>query len=75
MRGAHLPDILLDMLTQQLQASFFRNMPFADHIDQNSIPQGFSDFKSVIIESDRCAIYRELFHRGAHTIQYGTLFE
>jgi hypothetical protein len=40
------------MLAQQLQTSFFGDMPLADHIDQNSIPQGFSNFKSVIIESD-----------------------
>jgi len=75
MGAAHLPDILLDMLTQQFETGFFSNMSPSDHIDQNSIPEGFSNFKSVIVESDRCAIYRELFHRGAHTIQYGTLFE
>lgn len=51
MKMAYLPDILLDMLAQQLQTSFFSNMSFANHIDQNSIPQGFSNVKSVIIES------------------------
>jgi hypothetical protein len=57
---AYLPDILLDMLAQQLQTSFFGDMPPSDHIDQNSIPQGFGDFKSVIVEPNGCAIYHQL---------------
>lgn len=54
--GTYLPDILFDMLTQQLEASIFGHMPPAHHIHKYGISEWFRNIIDVVVKTYRSAI-------------------
>jgi hypothetical protein len=48
------------MLSQELETSFLGHTTSADHIDQNGIPEWFSNITNMVIETYRSAIWDQL---------------